>query len=634
MSFDDSREVFLEEARDLIAAAEAALLALETEPENMDRINEVFRGLHTIKGSGAMFGYSEVSDFTHEVENLFDAVRQGRVPVTSDIIEIGLQAADHISRLLDGRADPSVRDLIHEALGQFDLGSPAPAPKANPAPQAVEPASAPRSWKISVRPQAEILHRGVRLGPIFAELGDLGPVRIRADFSAVPDLEALDPTLVAVSWTIELTTGAPEGEIRQCFLFIEDYAQISLDPVPPRRRASDLVPQKGAEPSQEAASIRVRKEKLDVLIDTVGELVILQARLEQESARGAEGQYQAISETLGRLTADLRDTTMSIRMVPLEELFTGYQRLIRDLGRALGKEVDLNVSGTSTELDKNIIESLKDPLLHIIRNAADHGIEVPEVRERAGKPRRGTVTLGARQVGSRVEIVVSDDGSGLNLGKIKARAVANGLLPATETNEDRIMGMIFEPGFSTAETTTDLSGRGVGMDVVKRNIEKLRGTVSLGSQPGQGTRITLSIPLTLVIIEGLLVRVGGSDYVISLAQVQECVDPTDDLRVGLGTNAMVDLRGKTIPILSVRAALGLAESQDSLPRLVIVQSDAGAVGLAVDAVLGRKQVVIKPLSRVLRKLKILSGATILGDGSVALILDVAELVKARLDQTP
>jgi two-component system chemotaxis sensor kinase CheA len=380
---------------------------------------------------------------------------------------------------------------------------------------------------------------------------------------------------------------------------------------------------------QESATIRVRKEKLDSLVDLVGELVILQAILDLEAQKEPSGAFATISENLARLAADLRDTTMNIRMVPLEESFASFQRLTRDLSRQVGKELRLEVSGGSTELDKNIIEALKDPLVHILRNTADHGIELPEVRRKAGKEPVGKIQIGARQVGSRVEIVVADDGGGLNLAKIKARAVENKLMDPSETNEKRIMSMIFEPGFSTAAKTTGLSGRGVGMDVVKRNIEKLRGEVSLQSEEGKGMAVTLSIPLTLVIVEGLLVRVAGTDYVISLSQVEECVDLTDDLQVGAGDGTMIDLRGRTIPIVSVREILGITTPYEGLTRLVIVQNDGINLGLAVDAVMARKQVVIKPLSGSLRPIKILSGATILGDGSVALILDVAEIMKAK-----
>jgi two-component system chemotaxis sensor kinase CheA len=316
-------------------------------------------------------------------------------------------------------------------------------------------------------------------------------------------------------------------------------------------------------------------------------------------------------------------------MVPLVDFFTNFQRLIRDLSLQVGKQIRLEISGESTELDKNVIELLKDPLVHIIRNSADHGIETPEARTREGKDPVGTISIGARQVGPRVEISISDDGAGLDIEKIRSRALERRLLDPGETDEGRIMQMIFEPGFSTAEKTTDISGRGVGMDVVKRNIERLRGEVSLSSVRGLGLTVTLSIPLTLVIIEALLVRIAGYDYVISLSQVQECVDLTAEER-GDGTgNSIINLRGTTIPVISLRESLMIGRKYDGLSRLVIVNGKGSTVGLEVDAVVGRKQVVVKPLSSAIKRIKAISGATILGDGSVALILDIAEIIKAR-----
>ncbi|HTH14380.1 MAG TPA: chemotaxis protein CheA [Spirochaetia bacterium] len=661
MNFDQSKGLFLEEARDLLTRAEASLLLLEGHPEDMDQVNEVFRALHTIKGSGAMFGFTAVSEFTHRIESLFDEVRKGRLPATTDVVEIGLQAADHIGRLLEDRGDPAVADQIFQGIDHLGLGEAAPAsfaPVTRSAPAVEAPQTGESRYQVVFRPRPEILHRGVKIEPLFAELADLGQLGITADAGAVPDLEALDPTSLYLTWTLILTTEATLAEVRQVFLFVEDYSELTITPAPaiaspvtasgppapaPEREpvvapAKKPGPPAGSPPvpraaesdsKQESATIRVRKDKLDTLIDTVGELVILQARLEREAQNSPDGNLSAISETLGRLTADLRDTTMSIRMVPLDELFTGYQRLVRDLARSLAKEVSLEVTGASTELDKNIIESLKDPLLHIIRNSADHGIEAPDAREAAGKPRKGTISLGARQAGSRVEIAVSDDGAGLNLEKIKARAVAHGLLASSETNEDRIRSMIFEPGFSTAETTTAVSGRGVGMDVVKKNVEKLRGEVVLSSTRGRGTTITLSIPLTLVIIDGLLVRLAGVDYILPLGSVEECVDMTADFADQYHRQRIIHLRGRTIPVVDLRQVLGHRGTFEGVSRLAIVTVEGMTVGLLVDSVVGKQQVVIKPLSSV-RNILAVSGATILGDGSVALILDLGEIVKSRI----
>lgn len=635
MTFNENTDLFLEEAQELLERTEAALLELEKHPQDQELVNEVFRALHTIKGSGAMFGFKEVSEFTHSVENLFDEVRKGKVAVDPVIIDIGLRSADCISRLLTNPAGEEMHRILLadiERLGQ---------PSAPPPPATA--GTGPQKWQIRFQPHATALQRGVRVEALLRELADLGSCHTVADCQGLPPFADLDPTMVHLSWTIDLTTSARLDEIKAVFLFVEDYADLSFKamaaapelpppvvplPAPPAPApgTSPISPER--ETKQEAATIRVRKEKLDGLIDLVGELVILQAILELEAKKEPSGVFLTLSENLARLAADLRDTTMSIRMVPLEESFATFQRLVRDLSLQVGKELRLELSGGTTELDKNLVEALKDPLVHIIRNTADHGIEAADLRRSRGKPAAGTIAIGARQVGSRVEITVADDGGGLNLEKIKARAVERKLLDPAETDETLIQNMIFEPGFSTAEKTTGISGRGVGMDVVKSNIEKLRGEVSLHSTPGKGMTITLSIPLTLVIIEGLLVRIGGSDYVVTLSQVQECVDLSPEIQVGTGGDSIINLRGRTIPIVSLRETLGIpgSVSRES-SRLVIVNNDGVTAALMVDSVVGRMQVVIKPLSSSVRRIRVLSGATILGDGSVALILDVTEIIK-------
>jgi two-component system, chemotaxis family, sensor kinase CheA len=703
MNFEDSNGLFLEEARDLLAKIENSLVALEKQPGDKELVNEIFRGLHTIKGSGAMFGFQKVSDFTHHVENLFDEVRNEKVSIDSRIIDIGLRSTDCISLLLDGSDAGEERKGIISDIARIgeekkkpegrEEGEKEPAGQSPFAgesnPTAGESLDAPTQvFRIVFKPQPQILHRGVKIEPLFQELSGLGICHVEALCRDIPDLDQLDPTALYLSWILTLSTVESPASIRSVFMFVEDYSELSVTPVEMENNAEEAtVPRLGEilvnlgmikpneveeiraaqklfgeaaidsgrvsreqvdaalaeqaivrtatmerEVHKESATVRVRKEKLDNLIDLVGELVILQAMLEQEAKGAASGIFGTISENLSRLTADLRDSIMSIRMVQLAESFASFQRLVRDLAAQLGKELRLEISGADTELDKNVIELLKDPLVHIIRNSADHGIELPEVREKAGKPRAGTISLGARQVGSRVEITIADDGAGLNIKKIRERAVERKLLDPTVTDETRIMAMIFEPGFSTAEKTTGVSGRGVGMDVVKRNIESLRGEVSLRSEPGRGMTVTLSIPLTLVIIEGLLVLIAGHNYVVTLSQVEECVDLTDSVRVGGSDGSIINLRGKTIPVISLREALKLPGNYGETPRLVIVSSEGTTVGLAVDKVLGRKQVVIKPLSGAVKRIKAIFGATILGDGSVALILDVTEIIKTRTSE--
>jgi two-component system chemotaxis sensor kinase CheA len=689
MSFEDNKDLFLEEARDLLPKIESGLVALEKRPGDMELVNEVFRGLHTIKGSGAMFGFHAVSEFTHRLENLFDDIRSGHLAVNPLIIDIGLRSIDCISLLLGGSDGAELKAQLIKDIEGIDRGLQGSTGKqtnaAAPEEGSGSTGQSPQMYRISFKPQIQLLHRGVRLEPLFRELLELGSCHITAIAAAVPAMEKLDPSSLYIAWIITISTDQEINAVRSVFMFVEDYSELIITPVKildeegavvvpklgqilvdrglieesevdeirqAQKPFGEIAIDKGKvskehvesalaeqamvktinvdhEARQESSTVRVKKEKLDGLIDLVGELVILQAMLDQEAKKESSSVFASLSENLGRLSADLRDTVMSIRMVPLVDFFTSFQRLIRDLSLQIGKQIRLEISGESTELDKNVIELLKDPLVHIIRNSADHGIETPEVRSREGKDPVGTISIGARQVGPRVEISISDDGAGLDVEKIKSRAVERRLLENGETDEGRIMQMIFEPGFSTAEKTTDISGRGVGMDVVKRNIERLRGEVSLSSVRGRGLTVTLSIPLTLVIIEALLVRIACYDYVISLSQVQECVDLTAEER-GDGTgNSIINLRGTTVPVISLRESLMIGQKYDGLPRLVIVNCEGSTVGLEVDTVVGKKQVVVKPLSSAIKHIKSISGATILGDGSVALILDVAEIIRAK-----
>jgi len=711
MNFEDNKGLFVEEARELLESIESRLLELEQAPGDEAIIDDVFRSLHTIKGSGAMFGFEEMTAFAHGLESLFDDVRKGRLGVTGEIVGLTLESVDCLSSLLEGRDDEAARarGSIESRLEAVRRGA-EPAPEADAKPPAAAGSSATDKagtaggskgivpiaaddpseagltnvYRIRFRPDADLLGRGVKLENLFSELAELGTVVAVADASRVPELDALEPSSLYLSWILTLSTTASEADVSSVFMFVEDYAELKIErlpvvdaegkpAVPP---IGELLAARGAlardsideirgrqkpfgelaleagkvskpeleaalaeqrmakaagqerENKKESASIRVRKEKLDYLVDAVGELVILQARLRQAAAEAGLDEFSGIAEDLSRLTDELRDATMNIRMVPLDESFSGFPRLVHDLAAQLGKELTLTLRGGATELDKNIIESLKDPLVHIIRNSADHGVESPEERERAGKPRAGTITIEARQQGSRVEIEIADDGAGLDLERVRERGVERGLIDASERDPERIKSLIFEPGFSTARQTTGVSGRGVGMDVVRSNLRRLRGDVSIATEPGRGTAITLSIPLTLVIVDGLLVRVGGVHYVVNLSQVLECVDEPASGRAGRGARGFIDLRGKTIPIVDLRERFGLGCGDERADRrLVIIDDDGSVVALWVDAVVDKQQVVIKPFTMDLRQIASIAGATVLGDGSVALILNSREIIK-------
>ena len=679
MSFNEGSHLFLEEAEDLLADAEASLLDLEKNPKDTTLINQVFRDLHTIKGSGSMFGFTAVAEFTHDVESLFDEIRKGTLSVDRSIIEIGLQAIDGIRQILqDHNALSLLLDLRNKIVTKIPTKSTSTSER--------KKSAGPHVWRIILNPSREIMTRGVQFDPLFRELSEWGSCQIRALTDDIPAFEEMDPISLYLSWVIVISTERSLEELRSVFLFVEDYADLQFEVIDVASEQETLQPKIGeilvkrgsldiqqveairknqrafgemaveqgyvkrdevevalAEQEvvrgaaieryhrQESVTIRVHKEKLDKLIDLVGELVTLQAIFELDAKRQNNGVFSHLSEQLALLVGDLRDTTMSVRMVALDDSFSTFQRLIRDLSKQVGKELLLETEGGKTELDKNVVDALKDPLVHLIRNAADHGIEDRATREQLGKPSVGTIRIGARQRGSQVEITISDDGAGLDLEKIKSRAVERKLLDASENDINRIQSMIFEPGFSTTENINDLSGRGVGMDVVKKSIEKLRGSVSISSVRHQGTTISLLIPLTLVIVDGLLITIAGLDYIITLNQVLECVDisPSVVIRHENNKASLINLRGKTIPIISLRQVLGFSDTYEKDPRLVIVNNEGGEVALMVDGVVGRKQVVIKPLSSAIRGARILSGASILGDGSVALILDVASIIRLK-----
>ena len=382
-----------------------------------------------------------------------------------------------------------------------------------------------------------------------------------------------------------------------------------------------------------ASSIRVAADKLDVLVDLVGELVTVQARLSQKAALGNDSDLLDIAEVVERLTAELRDNTMSIRMLPIGSIFNNLKRLVRDLSHELGKDVTMQTAGEDTELDKTIIEQLNDPLVHIIRNSIDHGIEPPEVRNQTGKPKQGTVRLSAEHSGAYVLIRIADDGAGLDSEKIRQKAVAKGLIGSdAEKTEKELFSLIFAPGFSTAGAVTSVSGRGVGMDVVKRSIDGLRGSVEIDSNKGKGTTITLKLPLTLAIIDGLLVEIAGDKYVLPLTPIEECVELTrEDIAKTHGRN-ILNIREQIVPYIELREGFNILGDPPEIQQVVINEMDGQRVGIVVDRVIGEHQIVIKTMSKLYRNVEEISGATILGDGTVALILDVPKLIEQGTSQ--
>ncbi|MFA6504585.1 MAG: chemotaxis protein CheA [Treponemataceae bacterium] len=703
------KEAFREEATELLNNLESTLLELEANPLDFEIISAVFRTMHTIKGSSSMFGFDEISRFTHEVESIMDLLREGVFVADRDLINLTLRARDLISSMLEGSSESSrleAATLVSEfkehaakrtaekeverskelkdsdILPPIEMGVQESVP-----PKAVTETFillAKESYRIRFIPSPDVFMNGTRPLLLLDELRSLGVATVTPISDRIPILSELDPEKCYVGWDITLTTDKNETAIRDVFIFVEGDCELTIakitndtadiDEIPPKRigeilvdrgvttseriqtvvesqmRLGEiLVQEKVATPEQVKSaleeqeqlkrlkeskqhdavttSIRVASEKLDALVDLVGELVTLQARLARTATELRDGQLSMISEQFERLVSQLRGNTMSIRMLPIGSTFSKFRRVVRDLSAELGKEIELVTEGAETELDKTVIERLNDPLVHIIRNSVDHGIELPSQREAAGKSRQGTVSLSALHSGAHVLIEIADDGAGLNTERILAKAIERGIVPAgSSLSEQELFQLIFAPGFSTAQVVTSVSGRGVGMDVVKREIDSLGGSVSIDSKKGVGTKITLHIPLTLAIIEGLLVRIGVEHYVIPLSSVDGCIELKRDERLAEDEGRRIlSYRNEILPYVGIRELYEVPGEAPEIEQIVVVNAHNSRVGFVVDEVVGDYQTVIKPLGRMFKTTEGLSGATILGDGTVALIVDVNRL---------
>lgn len=537
------------------------------------------------------------------------------------------------------------------------------------------------TWRIKIEPSLDVFINGTRPHALIQELADMGSVSISPHFSGVPKLQNIDPVKCYVSWDVILTTTKTEADIKDVFIFLDDSSHISIRKLTDPDQAAPNQPKKLGEilieknlvtqeeidkalgvqkpigtllaeknivskedvqaalaeqkhlkeqsekKNQELNSqtIKVNSAKLDKLIDLVGELVTFNARLNQIASTVLSQQLSTLGEQGERLILELRDTTMDMRMLPIGTIFSRFRRLVRDLASDTQKSIELVTEGADTELDKTVIEKLNDPLVHLIRNSCDHGIETPDVRVQNGKPAVGRVTLRAQHAGAFVLITIEDDGAGLNREKIKAKAIERGLIsPTDELSDSEIDNLIFMPGFSTADKVTSISGRGVGMDVVKKDITSLGGTVSSQSNPGKGTVFTLKIPLTLAIIEGILVQISDNYYVLPLSNVVECLEVEKAIKKNTFCSSM-KIRDEMLPYVDMRTFFNITDERPEVQQMVIVTDQDSRIGLVIDRVIGNYQTVIKPLGRLYQNVSGLSGATILGDGSVALILDVYKL---------
>ena len=702
---EEELEQFRTEIQESLAGLEESLLHLEQSPTDMERIGSVFRVMHTIKGTAGMYGFEEAAAFTHRIENCFDRLRNRKLTLTREIIDLTLAARDQLGILFSedaGSADVGEIERISTAFKDLSDTVPSQAPAAEPTDATPEAGTTLFRIRFRFDPADPVLKRATNPLIYLQSLTDLktGPCLITCHTDAVPALEQLEPGVCYFYWDVQLETAVNEDGVRGEFIFIEDdlseltVERIAFDQEPseetkkigeilvdrgdltqaelektleerqptgklleasgqvsPQQVQSALNEQKlirernKKQAKQETiANVRISSDKLDDLVNQVGELVIVQARLRQivlshhenmdANSENSElatlvDDLSIVAEDVTRLTERLRDSAMEMRLLPIGSLFSRFTRLVRDLARDLGKEINLVTEGGETELDKTVIEHLNDPLVHLIRNSVDHGIESLEERRAVGKPAQGTVTLSAIHAGANVLIRIQDDGKGLDLDRIRAKAITKGLISEeTVLTEQETFNLIFAAGFSTVEKVTNVSGRGVGMDVVKKSINALRGSIEIQSLFGKGTTLSIKLPLTLAIIDGFLVQSAGEQFVLPLTTVRECVKLTSKDQEQFHGRRIINLRNETVPYIRLRDIFGLSGQESQQEHVVITELDRKRIGMVVDQVIGQSQVVIKSLGVVFENVAEFSGATILGNGKVVPILDVARIIES------
>lgn len=676
------RQTYLEESFEGLDVMEAGLLELPPGEPDSEKINEIFRAAHSIKGGSGTFGFNEIIDFTHVLETLLDEMRDGRRQVTQNATDTMLAAVDVLRDMMTKLQHHEPIDEVRAAEVQADLEAilgkshSAASDEAATAEVSSESGSEESDgfWKIDVLPSRELLQTGNEPIRIFRELATLGELTINTDCSQLPEINNFNPEDLYLKWQIDLKGEQVElDDVKEVFEWIDgDGAEISITkPVstakaPPAaqvavapvvqevapvaaaakapaatRPAAKAASENKAAPKQDG-SIRVELSKIDQMVNLVGELVITQSMLSQfgEQAEQSDGSntewVDKLKEGLQHLerhTRDLQESVMNIRMLPVSFAFNRMPRIVHDVSQKLGKQIDLVMEGEGTELDKTMLEALTDPLVHIVRNSIDHGIETPEKRLAIGKPEKGIVKMAAFHQGGNILIQITDDGAGINVDRVKQKAIEKGVIDADSTHSDEeIIDLIFHPGFSTADVISDVSGRGVGMDVVRRNIRGLGGSVEVKTEVGKGSVFTIRLPLTLAILDGQLAKVGSQTYVFPLVSIIESIQVDKKLVKGIaGQTELYKLRDNYIPVIRLHKKLGVDDAKTDLEAglLVVVEDSGKRAGIFVDDLLGQQQVVIKSLDSNFMKISSIAGATILGDGTVSLILDVSETLTSH-----
>ncbi|MGD9993607.1 MAG: chemotaxis protein CheA [Salinivirgaceae bacterium] len=667
------REKFVEEANDLINELEKVLLELESQPNNAELIQQIFRVMHSLKGGSAMFGFNKMDKFTHHLENIYDLIRTNKLAINNDILNITLASVDHLRSLVQEKDDSEntnrvqhdlllskILEIINEnVMGEENAKTIQPMTPRNNKEHA--------TYYISFKPHPNIFNFGTNPLYLIDELVDLGHAMVFPRFDKLPGIDVLEPANCYIYWDIFLATNQGINAISEVFIFADDQCDLTvkkiselnlieensfigiiekavqnkqainidelvnltndLEKIYEKEKETQLQAKIGATAADtNISSIRVSSEKLDNLINWVSELVTIQARLSLFAQETETNGLLAISEEVEKISRRLRDDVFSIRLIPIENMLTRFQRLVRELSQNLDKDVVFKTEGTDTELDKNIIEMLSDPLMHIVRNSMDHGIESKADRKKLGKPAKATILLKAFYSGTNVIIQILDDGKGIDPEQIKKHAISKGLITAdVELSKKEALELVFLPGFSTAKQVTKVSGRGVGMDVVKRKIAEIRGEVDLDSEINKGTTITIRLPLTLSIIDGLLVQIGETKFVIPLSSVDKVYEFKHEALLN-AVNHLIRTDNSEVAYLNLRELFEIEGTAPETEHVIVVQYSDVRIGLSVDNIIGQYQAVLKPLGKMYKNQQSISGATILGDGTVALVLDTNKLI--------
>ncbi|WP_439182006.1 chemotaxis protein CheA [Carboxylicivirga taeanensis] len=665
---DKFKAKFVEESNDNVHDLEEALLLLEKDTENKEIVERIFRAMHTLKGGGAMFGFNQLSEFTHHLETIFDQIRNNKLVITDDIISLTFESIDHIKYMLEV-GDVEEQDELDnqkafiervQRVSNSDSVMDRTDVKVSKAEKVDDDGS--KTYLIEIKPNEEILKNGTNPFYLLDDLHAMGTAKVIAYHEKVPVLNNFNPVNNYCHWQVVLNTSESVNDIKDVFIFVEDECEIKITQIGSGNlltttELNDKIEEAAREQKalskeelvaiaaqvndsdekkdlkkkvqlkeHKISSIRVNSNKIDELVNLVSELVTIQAQLNLFAENDGNPAALALAENIQKLSRQLRDNAFSISLIPLQSELMRFQRLVRDLSKELQKDIDFVIEGGDIELDKNIIEHLTDPLLHIIRNAVDHGIELPDERIQSGKSPKGTILFKAFYSGASVIVKVMDDGKGIDPEFIRKKAIAKGLIDSsTELTRKEIFELVFLSGFSTKEQVTDVSGRGVGMDVVKKKIGEIRGEVSLDSEMGQGTTLTLELPMTLSIIDGLLVNVFKNQYVIPIANIEK-IYAIDSVSFGKTFNHVVNIEDDQYPFIDLREAFETELENKGTEQLILVKYEDRRVGLLVDQVIGEYQTVVKPLGRFLKKQENISGASILGDGTIALVIDTNRLI--------